>query len=397
MRIFKWTKEQTVIVLCLVFQIGLSQNRTLVVVDKTTGFPIDNAAIFSIEENEGTFTNSEGKAAIVLKNGAFKISKLGFDDVILEKGWETQSDTIFMIAQAVQLDEIVIKSFNLNKAIQYVLDNYARFYVHTPFEKECSFKETVSVDNQLKRLILSKINWWDKTYEFQKRSKIKLRLGAIDYNKNIPLDIFTDVPRVNENNSGYINPGSLISAIYLNSCLSNFVKFNKDVIGVVEESPSDQIIVSFESDWETTKEVSKRVRGKVIFDKKSKAVLEFRNTVEYQNNLTKGIVKESKKESITENKTASWRLTFHKIENDVLALKSFEASAEALITYDNKMHPVVFENSIYVFKETAVDKVNNDGLINLSKPIYQSLPVATIASTNTILLNKIESDFINGK
>lgn len=397
MTFLKSKKKQLLVLFLLVFQIGFSQDKVLFVYDKTTNLPIENANIFYRDLNEGTFTNSEGKASIYTRNSDLKISSIGFEDVILEINKKKTSDTIFMTPTIVQLDEIVVKSFNLNKALQYVLDKYDELYANTPFEKECIFKETVIVDNQLKRLILAKVNWWDKTYELQKKSDIKLRLGFIDYNKNIPLNIFIDVPRINENKSGYIVPNSLVSTIYLNSLLSNFTKNSKNLSSRVEESSPDQIAVSFESEWTTNNDVSSRSIGKFIFDKNSRAILDFVNTIEYKNKLTKGIVKENKKESITETKKSYMRLTFYKTPNDKWTLKSFESNIEGSISYDNRIHPSIFGNSIYVLKETNISKVNNDGLIDLSKPIYQSLPAKTITSTNSILLNKEESDFVENK
>lgn len=397
MKFLKSEKKTFILLFLLVFQIGLSQDKVLFVFDRTTNLPIENANIFYPDLNDGTFTNSEGKASIYIKNSDLKISSLGFEDVLLEVKKNKILDTIFMTPTIVQLDEIVIKSFNLNKALRYVLDKYDKLYVITPFEKECNFKETVIIDNQLKRLILAKVNWWDKTYQLQKKSAIKLRLGAIDYNKNVSLNIYVDVPRVNENNSGYVVPNSLISTIYLNSFLSNFINFTKNIASRIEESPSDQIIVSFETDWSTANNVSSRSIGKITFDKQSSAIVDFVNAVEYKNNLVKGIVKENKKESVTETKKSYTRLTFYKTPNNKWTLKSFESNIEGSITYNNKIHPSFFRNSIYVLKETAVSTVNNDGLIDLSKPIYQSLPAKTITGTNSILLNKDENDFIESK
>ncbi|MEN2402910.1 carboxypeptidase-like regulatory domain-containing protein [Flavobacterium sp. MC2016-06] len=392
---FKLKKNQIIILFLFVSQIAVSQNKVLFVIDKTTNFPIENAVVFSSDSNQGTFTNSEGKASINVKSGTVKISKLGFDDSVVEVEKAIKLDTLFLTPQAVQLDELVIKSFNLNKALQYVLDNFKDLYVHTPFEKECNFKETVVVDDQLKRLILTKVNWWDKTYERKKNNTLKLRLGAIDYNKNIPLNIFTDVPRINENKSVYLTPNSLINTLYFNSYLFSFLRSSKNMTGSVEESPLDQIIVSFESEWENTEEVLSRLKGRIVFDKKTKAVLEFINTIEYKNNLKVKTVKENGKESVSETKTASWRLLFYKTEDNLFALKAFDSTIEMTITYDNKIHPCEYKNSIYVLKEMTVNKVNDDGLMDLSKPIYQNLPSQTIANVNSILLNKAENDFIN--
>jgi len=397
MMFLKLEKKQLLVLFLLVFQIGFSQDKVLFVFDKTTNLPIENANIFYPNLNEGTFTNSEGKASIYIRNTDLKISSIGFEDEILDMNKKKTLDTIFLKPTTVQLDEIVVKSFNLSKALQYVLDKYDELYANSPFEKECNFKETVIVDNQLKRLILAKVSWWDKTYELQKKSDIKLRLGAIDYNKNIPLNIYIDVPRINENKSGYVVPNSLVSTIYLNSLLSNFIKNTKNLSSKVEESSADQIAVSFESEWANINDVSSRSIGKFVFDKNSRAILDFINTIEYKNKVTKGIVKENNKESINETKKSYMRLTFYKTFNDKWTLKSFESNIEGAISYDNKTHPSVFGNSIYVLKETNTNKVNNDGLIDLSKPIYQSLPAKTITSTNSILLNKEESDFVENK
>ncbi|KAF2514903.1 carboxypeptidase-like regulatory domain-containing protein [Flavobacterium foetidum] len=397
MKMFKSEQPSLIIIFLFVFQVGITQNKTLFVFDEKTKAPIENANITYIDLNEGTLTNTEGKASITIKNSQIKISSLGFEDVILDAEKLIISDTIFMSSSMVQLDEIVIKSFNLNKALQYVLDNYEKLYPNTPFEKECNFKETVLIDNQLKRLILTKVNWWDKTYRLQNNSDIKLRLGTIDYNKNIPLNIYVDVPRINENKSGYIVPNSLINSIYLNTYLSNFIKYNKNIVSTVEQSPPDQIIVSFESEWDTVKEISNRSRGKITFDKKSRAILDFTTITEYKNNLVKKNIKENQKESVNETKSTATRLTFYKTISNVWSLKTFEAKIEGSISYDNITHPSLFENSIYVLNETNVNKVNNDGLIDLSKPIYQNLPSKTIMSTNSIILSKSEIDFIENK
>jgi len=47
-----------------------------------------------------------------------------------------------------------------------------------------------------------------------------------------------------------------------------------------------------------------------------------------------------------------------------------------------------------VLKETKVKKVNNDGIMDLDKPIYKNLPSKTITNTNSILLTEKEKQFI---
>lgn len=377
------------------YQFMISQKKEVTVYDKETNLPIENANVYYPELNEGTFTNSEGKALINVKKLDLKISNIGYEDVIILYKEINNTEKVILTPKSIQLDEVVINSFNLKKAISYVIDNYSELYVNIPFEKECDFKETVSIDNQLKRLILTKVNWWGKSYERKKINDLKLRLGAIDYNKNEPLDIFRDVPRLNnESKSGYVVPNSLINTLYLNTFLASIKNFAETPKSKVEESPSNQIIVSFESNWKLIKDISIRTFGKITFDKETKAIVEFIYDIEFKNNIARGIVEENKKESISETKKSAIKLNFYKAINNKWSIKSFETKVDLSITYDNKTHDAIFKNNIYVLKETAVKKVNDNGLIDLTKPIYQNLPTNTITNSNSILLSEDEKEFV---
>jgi hypothetical protein len=75
-------------------------------------------------------------------------------------------------------------------------------------------------------------------------------------------------------------------------------------------------------------------------------------------------------------------------------LNSFQANADFSITYNDKTHFANIKNNIYVLKETDVKKVSNEGLMDLSKPIYQNLPSNNIKNSNSILLSEVEKKFI---
>jgi hypothetical protein len=380
--------------LILITQLLFSQKKTITVIDNSTSLPIENVNVCYSNLGEGTFTNLEGKASINIKANDLKITNINYEDLIIKPNLLISIDTIRIIQKTNVLDEVIVNSFNLNKTIKYVLENYSNLYVNTPFEKECEFKDIVTVNNQLRRLILTKVNWWDKSYE-RKKNDVKLRLGAIDYNKNEPFGIFTDVPRLNSaSKNGYTTPSSIINTIYLNTLLNSLMPFIADATIIIEDSPSDIIVLSFETEWVKNNTFSNKIKGQFIFDKLSKAIIEIHYDVDHKDNIEKGIVKENKKESKSETKKATLRMSFDKTLSNKWSLKTYESNVESDVTYDNKINNLVFKNSIFVLKETAVKKVNNDGLIDLTKPIFQSLPSKTISNSNSILLTEEERKFI---
>lgn len=377
------------------FYNGYGQKTKIIIVDRVSKLPIENVNINYIDANDGTITNSEGKAVIELKKTAIKISHINYEEFVVNAQDIKNGDTIFINPILLQLDEVIVTNFNLLKSIKFVLENYKKLYVNIPFEKECDFKETVTVDNNLKRLILSKVNWWDKSY-FREKNDLKLRLSSISHSKNNSFEIFSDVPSLNiASNNGYTVANSIINIIYLNTFLTSFITYANNLDIKIEESPSDIILVSFESDWKKIKESSYRQTGKITFDKTTKVIVEIIYNIEYENNIVKGTIKENNKESISETKISSTKINFYKSLDNKWSLKSFASKVGVDITYNSKTYKTIFENKIYVLKETAMKKVNNNGLIDLTKPIFLSLPSKTITNENSILLTEEEKKFIS--
>lgn len=378
----------------LTFIKGYNQSKQITIVNEVTKMPIENVNVYYPSIDEGTFTNSDGKAAFLIKNVDLKIAHLNYKEITMSSEQFRGRDTIFLKPNVVELKEVVINSFNLVKALQDVLDKYTEIYVDYPFEKECSFKETVLVSNKLKRLVLTKINWWGRSY-FYKNNDIKLRLGAIEYSKNAPMDIFTDSSEENTpSKSGFVETKSITNIIYLNSFLSSFLAFTDGYTTSIQESATNQIIVAYETEWKIVKDVSSRCVGKVIFDKESKAIVEFINEIEFKNKIVYKTTSKGKKEYSYKTKKSVTKHNFYKNNDNKWSLKSFSSIVDTSIDYNKKSTSVIFENDIYVLKEIKIKKVSNDGLIDLTKPLYQNLPSGTISSSNSILLSEEEKDFI---
>lgn len=394
----KKIKNYFLVLVLLISIISYSQNREILVLDSSTKLPIETVNVFYPSIQEGTFTNSDGKATIKILENDLKISHIGYEEKIINHKELQNSDTFFLTPKLINLEEVFVSAFNLTKALNYVIENYENLYENQAFEKECNFKETLSIDNKLKRLILTKVNWWSKSYKFEKMRDLKMRLGAIDFNINNPMDVFTDIPKENiPSNSGFIDTKNLIGNIYLNSFLIHFMKYNQSLNAHIENSSENEIIVSFSSDWKKTYSYSFRSKGKIIFDKKTKAIISFTNEVENNNRITKRFTIKGNKEFSYETINSISTLNFRKNIYNKWAINSFEVSADFSITYNDLNHNGNLKNNLYVLKNTQIDNVKNVGLINLSKPIYQNLPKNSITSANSILLSNEENNFIEGK
>lgn len=379
----------------LSLNVAQSQTLTITVLDKSSNLALDNVTIMNLQTHAGTITNSEGKAAITIKdNTEIKISIINYEEQILKSDQLKKTDTIYLVPKVFQLDEVTVNSFDLSKALRYVIDNYSTLYDNAPFEKECDFKETIEIDGRLKRLIIAKVNWWDKSYE-RKKNEVKFRLGEISYYKNSPFDIFTDAPTKNQpSKSGHIVLSSVIETIYFNTLLNGLAPLLAKAKFNVEDAPSDMMIISFETDPIPFKNVTGQYKGCITFDKKSKAILAINYEITHRNDIEKKKINEIGKEYLVETKKSTISILFYKTLNDKLSLKTYEAVVNANVTYNKNVHTADFVNKIYVLNETNVKKVSNSGLIDLTKPIYDSLPSKEVKSTNGILLTDREKEFM---
>ncbi|WP_035658827.1 carboxypeptidase-like regulatory domain-containing protein [Flavobacterium seoulense] len=394
----KIIKKYTGILVLFIGAISYSQSNEILVLDSETNLPIETVNIYYPAIQEGTFTNSDGKATINIWNHELKISHVAYQDKIINFKDLQDSKIFYLIPKAVILDEVVVSSFDLTKALKYVIDNYEILYENQAFEKECNFKETLSIDNNLKRLILTKVNWWSRSYYYKQLKDLKLRLGSIDFNVNNPMDVFTDIPKENiPSNSGFIDTKNLINNIYLNVFLINFIKINPKLNFFIENSSENETIVSFITDWKRRYTYFFRSKGKIIFDKKTKAIISFTNEVENKDRIIQSYtIKSNKKFSYETNNSISI-LNFQKNINNKWTVNSFESSTDFNITYNDVKHNGNIKNNLYVLKNTEIEKVKNVGLINLSKPLYQNIPKNSITTSNSILLSNEEKSFVEQK
>jgi len=311
----------------LIYSFGISQTKQIIIVDELTNTPIEGVHLLYATLEEGSYTNADGAANIIVRDEVLTISHLNYKDVTILPKEIALLDTVSLKSDDVQLDEVVVNSFDLKKALQYVLDNYYNLYVDYPTEKECSFKETLVVDDKIHRLVLSDLKIWTKDAGYNNRKlekNIKLKLGTVSQNKNVPMDFdVNDKGEPNPESSGHIITKSLLQNTYLDIAISGFLRYSGMIEETVEVSSSDVIIVSYTTDWKNVNEIANRTKGTFVFDKKTKAVIEFRKEIELRNDIKKKTSTFSNKEYQYETKNQVISYNFAKKIDEKYSLSKF--------------------------------------------------------------------------
>lgn len=366
--------------------------------DRNSMEPIENVNIFNASTNQGTFTNVDGKVNLTTEGVIYKVSHINYKDTTITLTGDLALNTILLSPKVIELRSVEISSFDLKKSILNVLNNYDKLYLDVPTEKKCTFKESFLVDNQYKRLILSQINWWSKgsshQYKDNYASFAKLQLQNIDFYRNEPMNILENSEKNDTSSkSSSVQPKTLINNIYLNYVLRILLAYPA-LESTVEDSPDNQIIVSFETDWKQSNTISSRASGLIIFDKLTRAIIQYNCDIEFKGNINETKDKNGRTYSYEQKKSIA-NYTFAKSINDKLSLKNCELHAEGVLSYQNKAFNFTFKNSLYVLKEFESKKIGDSGLIDLDKGIYESFPDTIIKNSNPIILSQAEQNFIN--
>lgn len=373
-----------------------SQEKEIIILDITTKKPIPEVHLFYKALNLGTITNADGKANILLKPSELACLHLNYNDKLITKENLISLDTIWLTPKVIALDEVVIHKVNLEKKLQYVLDNYFDLYIDYPTEKECSFKETYLLDNNYYRLFLADMKWWSKSsinYPKKKLNKfIKLRLGKISYSKKKQLNLKNE-----KTEQISIVPNTFIPFLYLDHLLKLLIANIENTEHTIDMENSNTISITYQTNWNTKEnKVSSRHIGKITFDKKTNAIIQLINNFEFKNSFKKQLTPASKKEFIFESKNNIIKYDFLKNNQKKWTLKHLYLKFNGSVTSDHIKHSVQLSNSISVLKETKVKRVKNKGSIDLNKNIYENLPSETLTNSNTILLSEKEKKFIFG-
>ena len=188
--------------------------------------------------------------------------------------------------------------------------------------------------------------------------------------------------------------------MYLKTYLQQFIEYTPSLRSTNISSDDNIIKVEYESDWSTVKNQTTRSVGHFIFDKKTKAIIEFLNIIEDKSSKKELEIESTKTIFTRQNKKSRTKHSFFKNLDGKYSLKSLSLFNETELIYQGKTFNLSIDNSFFLLKETAKRKADKGNSIDLNIPLHKNIPekAGTVSSKNSILLNEDEEKFIeNGK
>ncbi len=376
------------------------QEKIITVIDEETLLPVENATVFYKELNEGTITNNDGTCIVIERNNtSLSIDHLAYNEIILKYSDLKNLDTISLKSKVEKLSEVVVSNFNLKEKLKYVLNNYYKLYIGYSTIRNCSFKETIRYNSELKRFFLTELKWWSKNsdidYNKPKEKYLQLKLGKIlqSKNQNIYLNDSLSVPV-----KPAIKLGTLINHLYMNHIIGYMISPNVGELrsSIVSEN-TNFITAKYDTDWKKTNEgFSSRHEGEIVFDRSTMAVVKItRNELRLDNEI-----ETSNKEGNTVLKTrhigSYIELIFTKnISANKYAFNMFNLEYYIKLINEGKENTVSFQNTLYALKEEKSKKMKAHGLVDLSKDLYNNSNSKESIFDNSILMTKEEQKFLD--
>jgi|GEM_PF-2401280 len=372
------------------------------VIDKETGKPIEWVSIVYPQLQEGTHTNRDGIAELTKKSGEYiQIFHLSYEPILISAQEIALKHhlTIALQHKSISIEEVNITYFDLRKALLYVIKNFKKLYHHKPTDRIANLKETMHLDGELKRLVLSKFGWSSKNYIFNKHAAPKFKLFDVEYNKSLALNIFQDIPEYNQKNTEYINFEDIIRTLYLEQFLHNLYVHTPTI--QVDQITSDQdiLIVKYVSDWSKIQNQTTKSSGTIVFDKKTKAIIELSNEIDHQGNQRYLQILNSPLGYMKQTTRSYSMHQFYKNEDGKYSLQLFKASSDGVIAYKTQSHRLSFDNTIYFLKETKINPNDKGPFVDTKIPLYQNIPQTALRmpQLSSINLNTEELMFMNNE
>ncbi|MHC8949309.1 peptidase associated/transthyretin-like domain-containing protein [Sphingobacterium hungaricum] len=367
--------------------------------DKETQNAVDGASIRYPRLKEGTISNKDGKAELSKKTGeSILITHIGYDSLSVSASEISgKSSLVFYLKpRPNQIEEVSIQSFDLQKAILYVIDNFHKLYQNSPTERIGNLKETAYVDNELKRIVLTKFGWWSRNYIFSRYAEPKFKLFEVEYNKSVPFDIFVDQTAYNKESSEFLNVESIIKTLYFDNFLNKLYQHTPSLRTKSMSSDENRITVHFESDWSTVKTMRTKSTGTVVFDKKTKAIIDLVNEIEHMDNIKQMQFPNSNVRYTNQTLKSYSRHQFSKNQDDKYAIQSFQANSDAQLIYNHKTFNLVFENSFYILKESRKGNAGKGPFVDPKIALFRNIPQTTsiVSDLSSINLTDEEIKFI---
>lgn len=370
----------------LFYCLGISQQK-IKVLDKETGIPINNAKI--IIGDYVNYTNDDGLAEI-------HIDKV-FDNTILvtapsyeDMNITSNDNEVYLQPRYKEIEEVVIKKFNVYDFISKISNNYALYYNIDNSLYKAKFKDKLFIDNKINSLSISDINIWALDNQFDFRYKnidkfLQISLDKVRYykvdNSDINFKKFTNEKAIKSFNTRIFMNGELI---LLKRGLKD-IDIKYDIINEDDEIKK----ISFESNGSIQKGIS--FRGVIEINKIDNAI-SYMEIEQIQDNSIKKYKSDNDNFKL-QTKSVKVIYDFYKkngkyIPSRYVCIQKGIFEHKGIEKDFRRTREIVFSSH----KETT--KKGLDNKIDISKDIIYYMPDMKTTSNN-LLLSTEEQQFIN--
>ena len=367
-----------------------AQVAELTLLDASTKQPIPNVEAYYARSLNGTITNEEGKLRIAVENDTLTLSHIGYATKKIFTDKTFAKATIYLNPQEIQLEEVVLYNFDLEKKVKYVLDNYFKLYDTKAKILECTYREKFIRNDTLTRLYQVQLDWWSKSYRYTSFKQpleklLQIQLKNIDYSKMLSQEEVAA-------RSVHLERTPMFIYLFVNTYLSFIDQFGENIDIKKVEKNKEVTKVTFNADVVINKKLNLKLENSVlVFDNTTNAV---RKVI--FNDIHQGIsdkISEKTKvpyKSITDNYRLELTLTDYKGK---LLFSSYYVRLIGAVEYKGKRDKLFLEHS---FLRTGVQNkhIKKEDRIDIQKSFHEYITPHKQGEAK-FLLTKEEQDFIN--
>lgn len=370
-----------------------AQVKEFILVDSLSNKPINAVSVYFTAKNEGSVSNADGKVKVYFPNQKDKlvISHIAYNPKeILIKDY-LKIDTIRLSPSSILLMEVAVYDFDLKKKLSDLLKNYEKLYLSQPVIYDCTYKESVKINDTLARLSQVQLKWSDKNYKFDFMKPYdkqnQLSLTNIDYSKL--------TANAAETHRGYVKNETLIKLLHLNFYTLVVNRGDDISIQSINKTINYTKVVFSTPIVEKGETVMFLNDGIIYFDNESGAIIELDFSYDYNNQVKNSTSKINGKTYISEVKKHHVNLSFKMVENKwVINTLMSELKGEYRI--NNKIDDFKITQEFLITKTKNGTGIPKKEQIDLTKPFYENLAQSRNLDSK-IPLTKEEEAFINKK
>ncbi len=374
--------------------VGVAQSKDFLVLDTISKTPIDLVQVFYLDLELGSISNKDGKLRLPLKAAKLIASHINYNEKAFAFDDFKDKDTLFLTPKRNTLNEVVIYSLDLKAKLAAIYNsNHLQAYAIKKVTHNCTYKETLKVNDSLTRLFQVQLDWFSKNSFFRRDVAIDkqniIHLNTVDFSK-----IKTINKAVLDSSGGYVENSGFFTYLHLNFLLGRLVNTAKDYsVEAIEENDNSVNVYFNAIQTENGKETFKYKNSLVVFNKGYTSIKSLQLDMLYSEGFKQAFSRLQKKPYKIKMKRHFVNLSFNTLSTNKYAIGYFTSQIQATIKTKAYQDNVTATQSLFVNESKLGVKIKK-GNVDFFKPFFKNIPNRLHTSDVKILLTKSEKSFL---